>query len=543
MLSVEERPDMRKSDSPLESHATALLSTLMQFIESMPLDLYCYSPSPISQSSIGKHIRHSLDHFDSLRWGLEKGVIDYDQRPRDEATEFQPEVALARITHTLQWLRRPPTHLSKPIRLHGPTEAVMIHSSRARELHFVTSHLTHHMGIIRILAEAGGIKTCESFGKAVSTVTHERTSRGAAIAKTRRPLTRLKIAGYQVLKWRYFEFWPAWFFYFPLGLYYFLTGVRHLSFALPLYSNPGIPNSGVIGESKSYILSQIPDEVPEKLRFLKLDPFLNGAHELMLQSDQFMKDHGLAFPMILKPDIGQRGSGVVSIPDRDRLFTHLRSLKFTAILQEFCPYVEELGVNYVRYPNETQGKITGITRKRFPVVLGDGKKTLAALILSDTRARYLAPLYFKKHADRLAEVIASGEFYVLARIGNHCQGAIFEDGAGLLNSSLEKKMDQIAQKIPGFFMGRFDVRFESESALRRGERMKVIEINGAAGEATHIYDRKTGLFEAYAILFSQLRVLFEIGKKNRELNPGIKTRFWNDLYRYRGMQKHHPQTS
>ena len=77
----------------------------------------------------------------------------------------------------------------------------------------------------------------------------------------------------------------------------------------------------------------------------------------------------------------------------------------------------------------------------------------------------------------------------------------------------------IADSIPEFYFGRFDLRFESIEKLQRGEGFKLVEINGAGGEATHIWDRKTTLRQAYATLFEQNRLLFEIGALQNIVGP------------------------
>jgi hypothetical protein len=47
----------------------------------------------------------------------------------------------------------------------------------------------------------------------------------------------------------------------------------------------------------------------------------------------------------------------------------------------------------------------------------------------------------------------------------------------------------------------------------------VIEINGAGSEATHIWDPKTSLFEAYTTQFLQWKYLFEVGKEVKQNYP------------------------
>ena len=62
--------------------------------------------------------------------------------------------------------------------------------------------------------------------------------------------------------------------------------------------------------------------------------------------------------------------------------------------------------------------------------------------------------------------------------------------------------------------GRYDVRTPDAEALGRGE-FRIIELNGVTSEATHIYDPRVGLVEAYRTLFEQWSIAFEIGRLNR----------------------------
>ena len=76
-------------------------------------------------------------------------------------------------------------------------------------------------------------------------------------------------------------------------------------------------------------------------------------------------------------------------------------------------------------------------------------------------------------------------------------------------------MDAIARDIPGFHFGRIDVRYSSEAALRQGQGFTIIEVNGAGSEATHIWDARCTLREAYAAQFTHYRAAWEIGRANR----------------------------
>jgi hypothetical protein len=105
----------------------------------------------------------------------------------------------------------------------------------------------------------------------------------------------------------------------------------------------------------------------------------------------------------------------------------------------------------------------------------------------------------------------------LVEAGNHCQGCIFRDGMHLWSAALEARIDEISRKVPGFFIGRYDVRYPSEADIRNGENFKIVELNGASSEATSIYDERNSVFRAYATLFEQWDLVFAIGAANRKL--------------------------
>ena len=94
----------------------------------------------------------------------------------------------------------------------------------------------------------------------------------------------------------------------------------------------------------------------------------------------------------------------------------------------------------------------------------------------------------------------------------------------------------------GFYFGRYDVRVPSEEDLRRGRAFKVIELNGATSEATHIYDPRYGVLAAWRTLFRQWRLLFEIAAANHA--RGAPTVRWTELLRlmthYRAAARSHP---
>ena len=59
----------------------------------------------------------------------------------------------------------------------------------------------------------------------------------------------------------------------------------------------------------------------------------------------------------------------------------------------------------------------------------------------------------------------------------------------------------ISQRLTGFFIGRYDIRYHKDDDLRAGKNFQIIELNGAASEATSIYDSRNSIFAAYRTLF------------------------------------------
>ncbi|MFN0059632.1 MAG: VTT domain-containing protein [Planctomycetota bacterium] len=346
-----------------------------------------------------------------------------------------------------------------------------------------------------------------------------------------------------------FELWPPTLFYFPVALYYFWLGVRHFSFTLPTAANPAIYAGGLIGESKSEILELVPTDQREWIAPYTLLPIgaprpSNAA--LLATALAQLRATNLEFPVVAKPNRGQRGAGVQLIRDASALERYLARFPTggEVMLQEFVSHPNEAGVLYHRMPGESHGVITSITLKYFPEVVGDGRRTVRELILDDARARYLAHVYLARHAARADHVLAVGERLALVFAGNHCQGTIFKDGTALLTPALLARLHGIAMSMPDFHFGRFDLRYRDLGALEQGHSFRIVEINGAGAEATHIWDSRVTLRQAYATLFRQYRLLFDIGAANRR--RGHRTigpwRLLRDVKAYRRLAAQYPPT-
>src|SRR5262249_41618900 len=172
--------------------------------------------------------------------------------------------------------------------------------------------------------------------------------------------------------------------------------------------------------------------------------------------------------------------------------------------------------------------------KVFPTITGDGARTLAQLIRADPRASLISRRYLHRFAERKDEILPRSEVLKLVETGNHAQGCIFRDDGHLWSEELDAKIDNISRNLPGFYIGRYDIRYGNEQDFRDGRNFKVLELNGASSEATSIYDPRTSLRSAYRVLFRQWRLVFAIGAANRTRGcaPDSVRKLWREWRRY-----------
>jgi membrane protein DedA with SNARE-associated domain len=355
---------------------------------------------------------------------------------------------------------------------------------------------------------------------------------------------RAKLAAAVARLWRW-EFWPACLFYAPVVPWLLWLGLRHRGLTVWTAANPGIPAGGVVGESKHAILANLPPDcvIPSLL----IPPVAgvtdpgyrprNVAHRLGAFRSAITA-RGWTYPLVFKPDAAQRGAGVKRVRDEVEAEKYLQHQPAAVLVQPYHPGPFETGVFYYRIPGEPAGRIFSVTDKVFPAVTGDGHSTLAELVWAHPRYRMQARVFLARHAADADRVLGAGERFPLALAGNHCQGTLFRDGAHLITPALERAVDAIAQTFPGFFIGRFDIRYTDVLEFKAGRGLAVVELNGVTSESTNVYDPARSLLAAYQTLYRQWALAFRIGSANRRLDhapvpAGALLRGVIDYYRHR----------
>jgi hypothetical protein len=326
-----------------------------------------------------------------------------------------------------------------------------------------------------------------------------------------------------------FEFLPSLITYGPVVVQWIALGLRYGDLSLPTAANPSITTGGLCGESKIAILDLVG---PAMRHWIAPYTGLTTGVDDMRRAQAALSAAGLSLPLVIKPDIGCNGTGVRLARDEAALHAALAAFPrgVPLVLQALVEHEGEAGLFYVRHPDETEGRITSLTLKHAPMVTGDGRRTLRALIQADPRHQKLQTLYLAQLATRLESVPAEGERVRLVFAGNHCKGSIFRNGAAEITPALTARIDTLAKSLPDFHFGRIDLRYRNLRALRHGEDFSVIEINGVGSEATHIWDPDTSLREIFAAQFRHYGEAFAIGRamRRRGAKPSGVRAMWRD---------------
>ena len=127
----------------------------------------------MNSGTIGAHIRHIIEHYQSLLSSSE--IVDYDNRARNVSIQKQQSTAIEVLNTLILQLDTFASDRDVHVLCSTNTceKPVASASSIRRELVFIHSHTTHHMAIIRILALTMKLDVSANFGKASSTQKHE----------------------------------------------------------------------------------------------------------------------------------------------------------------------------------------------------------------------------------------------------------------------------------------------------------------------------------------------------------------------------------
>jgi len=309
------------------------------------------------------------------------------------------------------------------------------------------------------------------------------------------------------------EYWPLQITVLPTAFFWFIQGVRAWDLAYFTAINPGIHMSGLYGTSKEEINRLLPKDI------LPRSVYLSTSEKDRRSIDKAMQELGNKYPVILKPDVGERGLNVCKIENERNLYAEIKAVNGDVILQEYIDYPLELSVLCYIHPTTGERDITSVCIKEFLSVTGDGQSTIGQLVDHYPRAI----LQRERLASELdfGHVPANGEEVLLEPIGNHSRGTKFLNGNHLIDQKLKDVLIGILERMDGIQFGRFDLRTKSIEDLKKGQNFAIIEFNGVNSEPIHIYDPTYSVWRAYYDLWKQWALLRRIAMAQKKI--GIKS--------------------
>jgi len=164
----------------LSEACSNILSQLTDLVDQIEEGDFVKPAETLSNSTIGQHLRHTLEFFMCFENGFDQGLINYDKRAHDKLVESDKFLALAaigRIVDFVNNLNDKPLKLEVGYDLDNET-FLTIETTATRELVYNIEHAVHHMAIMKIGVReiASYIKLAPDFGIAASTIRYKENS-------------------------------------------------------------------------------------------------------------------------------------------------------------------------------------------------------------------------------------------------------------------------------------------------------------------------------------------------------------------------------
>lgn len=313
--------------------------------------------------------------------------------------------------------------------------------------------------------------------------------------------------------------WEAWHYhlkYLPIAPVWLWYCMKARSFWFFTASNPTITFGGFEGEGKEEIYKQLPSgSYP--------DGILINHGIAFSEVESFLKDIGLKFPLVVKPDEGMMGYMFRRITNVDALRHYHEIMPMDYLIQEWVDYPIEVSIFYSRMPDSEKGKVSGFLMKKMPEVSGDGKSTLLQLIQQDTNLQYQLNEISHHHKSRFSMILPADEKFILSYASNRNQGAKLISLSHEIDDKLVAFMDNISADTKHFYYGRFDIKCASIEKLKDGKEFKILEYNGAGAGIQHIYGNGLTLWQACGDILAHWKTLFQISDFNHRVN---KIPYW-----------------
>jgi|GEM_PF-1273243 D-alanine-D-alanine ligase-like ATP-grasp enzyme len=326
------------------------------------------------------------------------------------------------------------------------------------------------------------------------------------------------------------QFWPVFAKFYP-------------QFKYAISINPGLDGfSGFTGVSKQEIVQRLNPEFRPDHVFFEEVPTMEELEERFRKEND---NQPLTFPIICKPDVGERATGVTYMYSREQLEEYLQPIDETLPekkqlklkkerasrnfhLEKFHDD-REFALSWTKDPETGEYRVWSVIEKQIPSIIGDGKTTFRELIAHKVDAIELETDKKEKilkcySREELNEIIPEGEEKTMVKTASISYGTKFkkQELTELQIQRLRELLPQLIQNDEGLYQGRFDFRAKDLESLVSGD-LKIIELNGLGGMPMEIYESHLTIEEKYEILFRYFKYLLQLAKRNVEIGNAKKS--------------------
>jgi len=147
-----------------------LIFQLDETIKNLPPGVFSAPSKSLAGASIGSHVHHIIEMYQSLLNGYDSGVVKYERRIIDKDTEILPVLATNRLELLMMELYKNNKDLVLVTGFDERSSGHKMDTNYYRELLYCFEHTIHHMALIRIaIIELTNMKLPGNFGVSLST--------------------------------------------------------------------------------------------------------------------------------------------------------------------------------------------------------------------------------------------------------------------------------------------------------------------------------------------------------------------------------------
>jgi 6-pyruvoyl-tetrahydropterin synthase len=163
----------------MKTYCQENLTEIKKVLVQLTNEQYDHKAILLSQASIGQHVRHIVEFYQCVLFGLGTKIVNYDNRKRNLLIETNPNFAVQIIDEINENLAL--DIVDEPYILEGnfcaeEGKETQIQTTLFRELAYCLEHSIHHQALIKVgLLELDRLNFIdETFGLAPATIRHRK---------------------------------------------------------------------------------------------------------------------------------------------------------------------------------------------------------------------------------------------------------------------------------------------------------------------------------------------------------------------------------